>query len=205
MDHNQELPNKYKIDFLNFRKESNDLAKKVKNYVEKNIESGYEWPPTKEFWWITLSQTEAYNIPWVERLTAEKGTVSYEKALHVKPQDDPKYANHKETYYTDKQFPMENIEGRVRNILNADRKMQWLPPISQNQSVLQYAKDWTIRDINWYIVLASKNDSKTYPRGMLVMTTLGPGRIYDRWWKNFDYGHFDIYTNRPPLNEIKKN
>lgn len=204
-DNYQKWPStdKYKIQLMNFKKESDNLAKKIRNYVEKDVENGFDRPPTNEFWWITLSQTEPYNIPWVEKLTAEKWTIFYENALQINHGEKPKYINHKETYYTDRQFPMTNIEKKVRNILNADRARKNLPKIPENQPVMQYAKDGTIRDINWYIVLASKNDYKTYPRGMLVMTTLGPGRIYDRWWEWFDDNHFDIYTHRPRLDEIK--
>jgi hypothetical protein len=35
------------------------------------------------------------------------------------------------------------------------------------------------------------------------MTSLGPGRIYDTW--KLEPGHFDIYTHRPTLDEIRKN
>lgn len=183
----------YKEAILNFKESTYSIEKEIK----KNR------PPTDKFWGVTLSKTEPYKVQWVEEtLTSKSWTVTHKNALIMPQQGMPYNSDHKETYYTDKSkyFPTSNIERRIRSMLNADRKRKKLPEISQNQPVLQYAKDGTIRDINWYIIVAA--NLKTYPRGTLVMTTLGPGRVYDTW--KLEPGHFDIYTSRPRLDQIKK-
>ena len=51
--------------------------------------------------------------------------------------------------------------------------------------------DGTVRDKDGYIVLAC-NDLKF---GDVVMTSLWPGKVYDRWWMRRK-NHIDIFTNR---------
>ena len=173
-------------------------------------------PPTETFWDIVLDPTKTYsNVPWINYpdpwvkenekenvpLTAEKWTVTYKGAL-VMPKNGKSYtADHTETYYTDKSkyFATSNIEWRIRSMLNDDRQRKNLPQIPKNKAVLQYAKDGTIRDMEGYIIVAA--NLETYKRWTLVMTSLGPGRVYDTW--KLGKNHFDIYTHRPTLAQMR--
>lgn len=85
-------------------------------------------------------------------------------------------------------------------MLNEDRKRKNLPQIPQNKAVLQYAKDGTIRDMEGYIIVAANLDK--YKRWTLVMTSLGPWRVYDTW--KLEEDQFDIYTHRPTLTQLRK-
>ena len=167
--------------------------------ITESTEAWLEWqfPPTDSFWWIKLSKTKTYNVPWVEKRLAKTEdwatNPEYEKALVMKQNGKTYRATHKETYYTDKNrhFPVKNIEWRIRSVLNKDRKRNSLPEIPEWQKVWQYGEDWTIRDMNWYIIIAANLDN--YPRGTIIMTTLWPGRVYDTW--RLTANHIDIYTH----------
>lgn len=78
------------------------------------------------------------------------------------------YNNHKETYYAEEVLPGKglNIPGR------------------------HVAYDGTIRDEDSYIVVAS--DLSFMPRGTIVETSLGLGKVYDT---GCAYGTIDIYVN----------
>lgn len=78
------------------------------------------------------------------------------------------FGNHIETWYTEKMFPGDNLDIPDRHI----------------------AEDGTIRDIDGYICVAS--DYSFLPKGSVVMTSLGPAKVYDTGCK---YGVIDIYTN----------
>ena len=187
--------NKFKVELMDFKKETQNSLRK-RNYVE------IEWPPTTSFWWVLLDKTASYSKQ-LEPLKIEKPmsphnhTATYENALVMKPNWEVKNENHYETYYTDKNpnFKTSNIERRIRSILNKDRERQNLPKIPANQEVIQRAADDTIRDINWYIIVAA--NLNTYPRGTLIMTTLWPWRVYDIW--RLAWHHIDIYTHRDNL------
>ena len=163
-----------------------------------------KFPPTDYFWWIKLNKIETYNIPWnpkrLERTGKRCGTnPTYENSLVMTRNGEIKRMNHYETYYTDKdvfsngnpKFPVSNIEWRIRSVLNADRERKWLDRIPENQKVRNYGADWTIRDMNWYIVVAA--NLNTYPRWTLIMTTLWPWRVYDTW--KLATNHIDIFTH----------
>ena len=80
-----------------------------------------------------------------------------------------KYFNgHRETWYSQRVLPGNglNIPGR------------------------HVASDGTIRDKDGYIVLAS--DLSYAPRGTIIQTSLGPGKVYDT---GCAYGTIDIYTD----------
>ena len=53
------------------------------------------------------------------------------------------------------------------------------------------AKDGTVRDKDWYIVVACNG----FKFGHIIMTSLWPGKVYDRWWMKRKK-HIDIFTNR---------
>ena len=175
--------------------EEEALKKKIPHINKKEQMNNIPNRPPTTFWWIKLSQTEIYSVPWITQKTSREWTNAiYKNALVLEKNGKTYRASHKETHYTDRdrRFPTKNIERRIRSILNKDRKMRNLPRIPNKEKVIQYAKDWTIRDINWYIVLAA--NLWTYPRGTIIMTTLWPGRVYDTW--KLSPNHIDIYTHR---------
>ena len=176
--------------------------------IELNkLQNSVKYPPTDRFWDVMLSKTGAYNVPWVTEKLKRTGrrcatNPTYENSLVMTQNGKKKYVTHTETYYTDKdvsssgkpKFPVKNIEWRIRKILNEDRKRLWLKNIPENQKVRDYGKDWTIRDMNWYIVVAA--DINLFPRWTLIMTTLWPWRVYDAWGK-VHQNHIDIFTGWP--------
>lgn len=163
------------------------------------------YPPTDSFWWIKLSKKGKYNnIPGsptrLKRTAKRCGTnPTYENSLVMTINGRTKKIKHTETYYTDKdlyanwkpKFPVSNIEWRIRSILNDDRKRKNLGEMPNSWKVRDYGDDWTVRDMNWYIVVAASTD---YPFGTLIMTTLWPGRVYDRWGK-VNGNHIDVFTH----------
>ena len=74
------------------------------------------------------------------------------------------FNGHTETYYSQKVLPGVNIPGR------------------------HIASDGTIRDKDGYIVLASDD----YPKGTVVETSLGAGKVYD---SGSGKGNIDLYTD----------
>ena len=76
------------------------------------------------------------------------------------------YNGHTETYYSQKVLPGGGLAIPGRHI----------------------ASDGTIRDADGYIVLASDD----YPRGTVVETSLGAGKVYDT---GSGSGHIDLYTD----------
>ena len=76
------------------------------------------------------------------------------------------YNGHTETYYSQKVLPGEGLAIPGRHI----------------------ASDGTIRDADGYIVLASDD----YPRGTVVETSLGAGKVYDT---GSGSGNIDLYTD----------
>lgn len=159
-----------------------------------------KFPPTDYFWWIKLSKTATYNVTLPEGTEKLRRTwhacatnPTYKNALVMTQSGGTRRETHRETYYTTRSFPVSNIEWRIRSVLNKDRERNWQKEIPQNQKVRNVGVDWTIRDMNWYIVIAA---SKNYPFGTLIMTTLWPGRVYDRWGKVHG-NHIDVYTNWP--------
>ncbi len=192
------------------RREQEILEKDImsaKSESTESIESWVKFPPTDSFWWIKLSKTATYSVPWVKERLKRTGkrratNPTYENSLVMTKNGRKKHITHYETYYTDKdtyksgkwKFPVENIEWIIRKILNEDRGRQWLEKIPNNQKIRNYGKDWTIRDMNWYIIVAA--DERQFPRWTLIMTTLWPGRVYDVWSK-VNKNHIDIYTSWP--------
>lgn len=76
------------------------------------------------------------------------------------------YNGHTETYYSQKVLPGGGLAIPGRHI----------------------ASDGTIRDADGYIVLASDD----YPRGTVVETSLGVGKVYDT---GSGSGNIDLYTD----------
>ena len=76
------------------------------------------------------------------------------------------FNGHRETYYSQRVLPGGglNIPGR------------------------HVASDGTIRDVDGYICVASPD----YPRGTVILTSLGPGKVYDT---GCDSGTVDLYTD----------
>jgi len=158
-----------------------------------------KFPPIDLFWWVKLSRTATYNVPLPQGTEKLRRTgracatnPTYENALVMTQDGRSKHETHRETYYTSKSFPVKNIEWRIRSILNSDRARLWLDKIPADQKVRSEGVDWTIRDMNWYIVVAA--DLSRFPRWTLIMTTLWPGRVYDVWGK-VNGSHIDVFTN----------
>lgn len=146
----------------------------LKNEILNN-ENRQENPEGKEqsFWWITLKRTWIYEVPWITesgRLTKNKWVVQYKNALVVTKDWKSRTESHKETFYSQKKMPWKKLNIPGRHI----------------------AEDGTIRDREWYIVIAAP--LKIYPRGTRIMTTLWPGKVYDTWYMKWKW--VDIYTNR---------
>ena len=138
----------------------------LKNNVDKN-------PMEKDFWWVTLNRTKKYEVPWVkesERLTKNKWVVYYDKSLVITKDWRSWIDSHKETFYSQKRMPWKTLNIPWRHV----------------------AEDGTVRDGEWYIVLAAP--LKIYPRGTRIMTTLWPGKVYDTWWMRGKW--IDLYVNR---------
>ena len=76
------------------------------------------------------------------------------------------FNGHTETYYSQKVLPGGGLNIPGRHI----------------------ASDGTIRDSNGYIVLASDD----YPKGTVIQTSLGPGKVYD---SGSGKGNIDLYTD----------
>ena len=172
----------------------NEYTKSTEGLAEK------KFPPTDYFWWIKLSRTATYNVSLpngTEKLRrtwhACATNPTYKNALVMTQSGGTRRETHRETYYTTRSFPVSNIEWRIRSVLNDDRKRKWLNELPKNQKIRYVGRDWTIRDMNWYIIIAA---AKKYPFGTLIMTTLWPGRVYDRWGKVHG-NHIDVYTNWP--------
>lgn len=131
------------------------------------------------FWWVPLEYSNEYSVPWIWkpkkiknkyyncRLSKWLGTVMYENAI-VKANWKISRETHKETYYSQKRLPWKSLKIPWRHV----------------------AKDWTIRDKDGYIVVATNY----LPKWSIIMTTLWPWKVYDRWWMKWK--RIDIYTNR---------
>lgn len=76
------------------------------------------------------------------------------------------YNGHRETYYSQKVLPGHGLKIPGRHV----------------------ASDGTIRDSDGYICVASSD----YPKGTVVKTSLGPGKVYDSGCAS---GTIDLYTN----------
>lgn len=131
----------------------------------------------KSFWGIQLKYDAEYKLSeenYGEKLTKSKwvtnmknGTIAKYIEKQNKYESKRAEKSHKETYYSQKSLPGKglNIPGR------------------------HVAKDGTIRDQDGYICVACNY----LPKNSLIMTTLWPGRVYDRWWMRWNW--IDLYTN----------
>ena len=175
-----------------FRQEEYDLKKSiVQNHRAKQFERQTEDDPEKTFWGVELAGTsgESYNVEWItERPTKKKRSqkfpnipfidcklsrnlwsVVYNDSLIVKPNWTIQHVSHRETFYSQKKLPWWWLKIPGRHV----------------------AEDWTVRDGEWFIVIAA--DLNRYPRWTQVMTTLWPWKVYDTGEMTKDW--FDIYTN----------
>lgn len=183
------LENKINVD----TNEENSLKVDDKAYnieVEESECKTFEANKAKKekFWWVELSFNWEYDVPWISksakkmkhkdfpkvkfwdcRLTRSLWSVVYSNALVATEWKPERRESHKETYYSQKQL-----------------RWSWL-----NIPWRHVAKDGTVRDWDWYIVVAAP--LKVYPRWTRIMTTLGPGKVYDTWWMRWRW--IDIYTN----------
>ena len=120
----------------------------------------------KMYRWVVLDPYKKYNV-CANPLAKSMGSKTFE--WHV------------ETYYTanPKARPHFNIHktaSPVPGVHIAEIKQWW---------------DGTVRDKDGYIVLACNG----FKFGTIIMTSLWPGKVYDRWWMKRK-NHIDIFTNR---------
>ena len=120
-------------------------------------------------------QPEKKTFRWVALHKHEKYKVC-DKPL-TKEMGTKTFEWHKETYYTS--------NPNARPHFNIHKTACPVPGV-------HIAKwDGTVRDKDGYIVLACNG----FKFGHVIMTSLWPGKVYDRWWmKRKD--HIDIFTNR---------
>lgn len=151
---------------------ADDVHEETKTVVEEVKEE----PEVEEIEEET-EEPEIEEEPVVEEVVEEvvvEETVPAVNASNVPPSSDPLtpqkgvvyYNGHRETYYSQKVLPGGglNIPGR------------------------HVAADGTIRDADNYICVASSD----YPKGTIVETSLGTGKVYDSGCAS---GTIDIYTN----------
>lgn len=157
--------------------------KDLRNEVENMAKEMQKW---KEFWWITLQKNWKYEIPWISnsaknikhkqfpgvifgdcKLSKKLWSVVFSDSLVVPKNWKPRREAHKETFYSQKILPWKGLDIPWRHV----------------------ADDGTIRDKDWYIVVAANY----IPKWSKIMTTLWPGKVYDTWWMKGK--HIDIYVN----------
>ena len=142
----------------------------------------------KNFWGLSLKKDWKYEVPWISRtaqtlrnkqfpevifgncrLSRKLWSVLYPDSLVIPVNGAPKRETHKETFYSQRALPWWALEIPWRHV----------------------AEDWTIRDKDWYIVVAAP--LKVYPKGTKIMTTLWPGKVYDTWFMKGKW--IDIYVD----------
>lgn len=181
-------------DNKDIKKELSLLQKQLKKLWVVPIDSSLnDWINSfrKTFWRVPLEISMPYeHVPWITtqkrngpkrfsewdeslfyncRLTQELWTVAYENAItYINWKIS--YQTHKETFYSENVLPWGALDIPWRHS----------------------AKDWTIRDADWYICIAANTDY--FPKWSIVMTTLWPGKVYDTG--GMEWRHIDIYTNR---------
>jgi len=152
--------------------------KNLKNVIESQND-------VKKFWWISLQKNWEYNVPWISksakmtnhrefgrsfidcRLTKWLWSVVFSDSLVIPKNWPQRRESHKETFYSQKRLPWWALEIPWRHV----------------------ASDGTIRDKDWYIVVAANY----IPKWSQIMTTLWPGKVYDVWWMKWKW--IDIYVN----------
>ena len=157
---------------------SNELNNLKNEITEQSTE--------KSFWWVTLKKSWQYDVPWISksaknirnkqfpgiifgdcRLTRGLWTVVFSDSLVIPKNWPQKKEAHKETFYSQKRLPWWWLDIPWRHV----------------------AADGTVRDKDWYIVVAANY----IPKWSQIMTTLWPGKVYDTWWMKWKW--IDIYVN----------
>ena len=151
---------------------SNEVDMASEQSVE-NTESNEEVELENSFWWVPLKYTEKYEniIDKDKVLTPTKWVTRFpDSPIAYKGKDwrlIEEKQTHKETFYSQKVLPW-----------------KWLKIPGRHT-----AEDGTVRDWDWYIVVACNY----LPKWSEIMTTLWPWKVYDRWGMT---GHWiDIYTD----------
>ena len=167
------------IDYDKFYDEIGEEISGLKNEVKKNNKEKIESEDYKKsFWGIKLEHDAVYQMDekkYGKRLTASMWVANLKNWLTVKYLEKEKRyeqkkaeKQHKETFYSQKKMPWKALNIPWRHV----------------------AKDGTVRDQDGYICVACNY----LPKNSLIMTTLWPGRVYDRGWMSNKW--IDIYTNR---------
>lgn len=177
--------------------------KELEKGKDDGIALGKYWEHMKEknsFCWIKLESTKPYDVSSFYQfetgkkrikndafqncqLTKWLGKIWINKTIIVDKngKEVQKSNYHVETWYSQRDLPWGWLE-----------KWKWL-------KWRHVAEDWTVRDWDWYIVVAAHKDFA--PQDSIVMTTLWPGKVYDTWCA---YWRFDIYVDWKRSSKKKK-
>ena len=172
------------------------------NWLKNSLSVDSHENKETSFWWIRLSYNWKYEVPWINQETILNNkyksqfpdTLYSDCRLDIKPNKwermwtvvcwkslitslnwKNRYEPHKESFYSQRVLPWKDLIIPWRHV----------------------AEDGTIRDKDWFIVIASpvvkKGQVDPYPKGTKIMTTLWPWKVYDKWWMTWKW--FDIYTD----------
>lgn len=177
------IDNSYKP-LINIIQDIKDMDKERKDNLKHILDKENPWDE-KSFYWIKLERQKVYTVEWVSnvpkwrasswafkncRLTKRLWKVWFDTTIIEHNWTRINRANyHEETYYSQKVLPWKWLKIPWRHV----------------------AEDGTIRDEDWYIVVAA--DLNYAPRDSIVMTTLWPGKVYDTW--SLPRWRFDIYVD----------
>lgn len=165
------------IDYNKFYDEIWEEIKDLEDEIlDKNLQEKEE-DYKKSFWGIKLEYNATYNLDenkygkkltkwkWVTHM--KNGTIAKYSEKKWRYEEKKPESWHKETYYSQKQLPGKDLNIPWRHV----------------------AKDGTIRDQDGYICVACNY----LPKKSLIMTTLWPGKVYDKWWMKGNW--IDLYVN----------
>lgn len=164
-----------KVEYINNniceKKKINIEDKLRKSYINNLIQEENETTTEK----IIVEEEKQEELAVVNIIEKVQPDLSYNDIVYERAENYLTYRkgvvyfnDHKETYYTEEALPGPGLKIPGRHV----------------------AYDGTIRDENSYIVVAS--DLSFYPRGSIVSTSLGLGKVYDT---GCSYGTIDIYVN----------
>ena len=185
---------KYLVD--NTDKPLKENIEKIKEIAQNKLDSHSNYweqlnDPAWSFCWIKLESNKPYDVSsfyqfetgrrhtknnafqncqltrWLWKIWVDKTLIVDKNGNNVN-----RWSYHTETWYSQRKLPWGWLE-----------KWKWL-------KWRHVADDWTVRDWDWYIVVAAHKDFA--PQDSIVMTTLWPGKVYDTWCA---YWRFDIYVD----------
>lgn len=191
-DMNKELETKYALE--PYKNERKWLKKIVSTGTKARESAKSNW---ESFWWLRLSYNWRYEVPWVNQ---KENLGNRDK--------DKKRKKYTKPPFNDVPFADCRLNKHIWKVVYGTNKNQWVhieTYYSQRKRKWwaleipwrHVADDGTIRDKDWYIVIASPKvpteQTDPYPKGTKVMTTLWPWKVYDKWEMKWDW--FDIFVD----------